>query len=55
MNVTLTKEFIKNQILLMREFLKTGGMDIKQSNAYNLLARMYGFKDWNTLSAMLKG
>jgi len=54
MHIIISKEFIKEQVKIMREFLKSGGTELTQSAAYNLIAKMYGIADWNTLSAMFK-
>jgi len=54
MNITLSKELLKAQVKIVREFLKEGNMNLTQSTAYILVSKMYGQKDWNTLSALLK-
>ncbi len=54
MQIVITKEFIKEQVRIMREFLKSGGTELTQGAAYNLISKMYGVADWNTLSAMFK-
>lgn len=54
MQITITKEVMKSQIEVLRAYLQTVGIDLKQMNAYNCLSKMYGFPDWNTLSAALK-
>ena len=54
MQITLTKEIMKSQIEVLRAYLKVVGIELGQQNAYNCLSKMYGFPDWNTLSAALK-
>ncbi len=54
MKINITKEVLKSQAAVMRAFLKVNGQELTQSSAYILLSKIYGFKDWNTLSAALK-
>ena len=54
MQINLTKDVIKSQVEVMRTYLKVVDIELKQMNAYNCLSKMYGFSDWNTLSATLK-
>ncbi len=51
--ITLTKEVLKEQVKIIREFLKKNDYTLSQSATYNLLALMYGIKDWNTLVAAI--
>ena len=53
MNIVVNKEIIKRQVEIVRNFLKEGHQDISQSSAYNLISKMYGARDWNTLKAYL--
>ena len=52
----LTKELLKKQVNIIRNFLKEGSNtnDISQSAAYSLLSKIYGFPNWDTMSAYLK-
>ena len=50
MQFSITKETLKIQVKIMREFIP----DLTQSSAYQLLAKLYGFDGWNQLSAALK-
>lgn len=50
MRITLNKEAIKQQVSILREFLKE---PISQSSAYNCIAKIYGFENWNTFKATL--
>lgn len=54
MNFLINKEEIKKQVTILRGFLMTGGYELSQSAAYNLMANLYGFESWNQLSAILK-
>ncbi len=60
MNINLTKDILKAQALLLqsvstRADIQTGdSIKITLSSCYQLMAQSYGFKDWNTLSALLK-
>lgn len=59
MKIKLTKEILKKQALLLQEIstrldTNTGQpIKIQISSCYHLLAPTYGFKDWNTLSALI--
>ncbi|HLX52375.1 MAG TPA: glyoxalase superfamily protein [Aquella sp.] len=53
MQIELTKDLIKAQVKILREFLKENNIDLKQSSAYQVISKMYGQKDWNTLSTLL--
>lgn len=54
MQVTITKELLQRQIKIAREFLKEGGYELNQSSAYNMLSKMYGQPNWNTLCALIE-
>ncbi len=54
MQITITKERLKSQVKIIREFLATKDFNLTQSSAYILLAKLHGCKDWNILSAILK-
>jgi hypothetical protein len=54
MNISINKDVLKSQAEVIRAYLKVAGMDLSQSSAYQLLAKLYGFNGWNELSAALK-
>ena len=54
MQIDITKETLKKQVQRLRATLLEAKTVIGQSTAYHLLSIVYGFKNWNTLSAMLK-
>lgn len=54
MQLEINKEILKNQVKVLREFLKKGGINLNQSVSYSLLAIIYGFESWNHLSAIIK-
>lgn len=45
---------IKLQATILKEFLRESNTDISQSSCLQALAKIYRFKDWNTMSAILK-
>lgn len=45
---------IKRQASLLKDFLSQTNAAISQSSCLQAVAKMHGFKDWNTLSANLK-
>lgn len=52
--VTINKEAIKLQAKLIRVAIeKRCNIEIKHSDALEILAYSYGLPDWNTLSALL--
>jgi hypothetical protein len=55
MQITITKEVLREQIKILREFLKEKGQDVTQTSCYHLLANMYGLRNWHVLSARLLG
>lgn len=50
MKIELNKELIKRQVTILREYLNK---EINQSNGYECMAKLYGFKNWNTFKAFL--
>ena len=53
MKIELTKELIKEQVNILRQFLKNGAQDISQSASYEVIAKMYGYENWNILASKL--
>jgi hypothetical protein len=49
----MTEHTIKKQAKILQEFLKQNNTTITYSSCLQALAKMNGFKDWNTLSAQL--
>jgi hypothetical protein len=54
MQLKITKEVLKRQIEVMRAYLKEKEITLSQSHSYELLSKIYGARNWNTLSAMIK-
>lgn len=54
MKIEITKDLLKAQIKILREYLKAADFELSQSSAYHAVSKMYGFENWNTLSAHLK-
>lgn len=52
--ISLTHENVKEMANRLRQFLAAGGTSIKQTHAYEALAKSLGYRDWNTLSAALQ-
>ena len=50
-SIALNKPTIKLMAERLRTYLRAGGTDLKQTNAYEAIARVLGYRDWNTLSA----
>ena len=50
----LDKEVVKAQVNILRKFLIEHNIELSQSNGYQAIAKMNGFKDWNHLSAAFK-
>lgn len=57
----MNKEKLKKQVEIICDFLANNKCEkcgtstsISRSSAYHLLAKIYGYKNWNTLSAKLK-
>ena len=50
----LSKELIKKEVQALLEFINAGGVKaLKTSSAYQCIAKIHGYKDWNTLKAFL--
>jgi Glyoxalase superfamily protein len=54
MKIEINSKSIKAQAKLLKDFVNEKYPDFKLSNAYQAISIMYGFKDWNFLSAYLK-
>ncbi len=50
----IPKEQFKKQAQILKEFLNKKDATITISTCYLAIAKMNGFKDWNTMSAWLK-
>lgn len=50
---TLSAELIKHQASILKEFLNAGGKEISHSSCLQVVSKMYGFANWNTLKAQL--
>ncbi len=50
MRITLNKAAIKQQVEILRGYLKE---PLSQSSAYNCIAKIYGFNNWNEFKAIL--
>ncbi|WP_374030839.1 glyoxalase superfamily protein [Bdellovibrio bacteriovorus] len=52
---TSTLEALKERAKVIRSFLKEKyGIDVSHSHCVEMASKVFGFKDWNTASAMLK-
>lgn len=51
--ISLSAAGAKKAATRLREFLSSAGVDLKQSHAYEALARTLGYANWNTLQAKL--
>lgn len=51
MHLTITKDVLKTQVKLLREFLPSNVLT--QSSAYECIARIHGWQSWNELSAAI--
>jgi hypothetical protein len=51
--IIISKQTAKEMASRLREFLHAGGHDIKQTHTYEAVAKMFGYRNWNTLSAQL--
>ena len=38
----------------LREFMREGGHEMKQTHAYEAIAKMLGYRNWNTLTTVSK-
>jgi hypothetical protein len=52
--ISLTHENAKEMANRLRQFLAAGGTSIKQTHAYEALAKSLGYRDWNTLLGALQ-
>lgn len=46
----LTKDKIKQQVSVLRDFLAVKNIKLTQSSAYELIAKIHGYPSWNYLS-----
>ena len=53
--ITLSATGAKNAANRLREFLAADGINLKQTHAYEALAQVFGYTNWNTLQASLNG
>lgn len=51
--IALNNVLIKDQAHALKAFLSNNGTNLSLSSAYQALAIMYGYKDWNTLKSLL--
>lgn len=54
MNIDIDLKIIRYQAISLHEFIKAKYPDFKLSNAYEALAIVYGFENWNTMSGIMK-
>jgi hypothetical protein len=52
--ISLTHDSAKEMANRLRQFLAAGGTSIKQTHAYEALAKTLGYRDWNTLVGALQ-
>jgi multidrug efflux pump subunit AcrB len=52
--ISLTHDSAKEMANRLRQFLAAGGISIKQTHAYEALAKSLGYRDWNTLLGALQ-
>ena len=52
--ISLTHDTAKEMANRLRQFLAAGGISIKQTHAYEALAKSLGYRDWNTLLGALQ-
>lgn len=52
--ISLTHDSAKEMANRLRQFLAAGGTSIKQTHAYEALAKSLGYRDWNTLLGALQ-
>lgn len=50
----ISRNEIKRQATILKEFLSQNNATISLSSCLQAVAKMHGFKDWNTMSATLK-
>ena len=53
--ITLSAVGAKKAANRLREFLANDGINLKQTHAYEALAQVFGYANWNTLQASLTG
>lgn len=53
--ITMSAAGAKSAANRLREFLAADGVTLKQTHAYEALARVLGYANWNTLQALLNG
>lgn len=51
---TISKESAKNMASRLREFMREGGHEMKQAHAHEAIAKMFGYRNWNTLTTVLE-
>lgn len=51
--ISLTHDSAKEMANRLRQFLAAAGISIKQTHAYEALAKSFGYRDWNTLLGAL--
>ena len=51
--INLSAMGAKEAVVRLREFLAADGVSLKQTHAYEALARTLGYANWNTLQALL--
>jgi hypothetical protein len=51
--VTLSKDTVRAMAERLRDFAAAGGTEFKQTHAYEAVARMLGYRNWNTLQGIL--
>ena len=51
--INLSAAGAKEAVARLREFLAADGINLKQTHAYEALARTLGYPNWNTLQALL--
>lgn len=52
--ISLTHDSAREMANRLRQFLAAGGISIKQTHAYEALAKSLGYRDWNTLLGALQ-
>lgn len=52
--ISLTHDNVRDMVHRLRQFLAAGGTSIKQTHAYEALAKTLGYRDWNTLLGALQ-
>lgn len=54
MKIELNLEVIKHQATTLKNYLKEGGHTISHSSCLNVVSKMYGVENYNTLKALLE-